>query len=222
MDTGPALPARVMAQLEALPLDPARPLLAVDADEVLVILAAHLARYVETIGFEMTLTEYRLEGAIRRRGSATPVPFDEALGLIDRYFTEVSHDQAPIPGAAEALARLSRLAQVVVLTNVPRHARATRVRRLATLGMGYPLVENAGGKGPALAWMAARAGGPVAFIDDSPGQIASVAAHLPDTLRLHFTGAPVSGPVMPQCPDASARVEDWAEAERRLTAHFAG
>jgi len=211
-----------MAQLEALPLDPARPLLAVDADEVLVVFAAHLARFVAGLGYEMRLTEYRLEGAIRRRDTGEAIAFADSLALIDRYFTEEMHNQVDIPGAAEALARLSTLAQVVVLTNVPRHAREARVARLSALGMGYPLVENAGGKGPALAWMAARTGTPVAFIDDSPAQIESAAAHLPDALHLHFAGSAFVGRVIPHCAEASARVANWAEAERRLAAHFGG
>lgn len=221
MDPRQEIHPAVMAQLEALTLDPARPLLAVDADEVLVVFAAHLAEYVAGLGFEMRLTQYRLEGAIRRRDTGEAVPFDESLGLIDRYFTDEAERQAPIPGAAEALARLSHQAQVVVLTNVPRHAREARIAHLARLGMGYPLVENAGGKGPALAWMAARAGTPVAFIDDSPAQIASVAQHLPDCLRLHFAGSAFVSRIVPRCEEADARVADWEEAERLLGAHFA-
>lgn len=220
MRTDLQIPERVRVQLESLTLDPGRGLLAVDADEVLVVFAAHLARFVRALGYEMRLTEYRLEGAITRADTGAAVAFEDTLALIDRYFADQAACQEPISGAAAALSRLSRLAQVVVLTNVPRHARAARVARLAELGMDYPLIENAGGKGPALAWMAARSGAPVAFIDDSPSQIASVAAAVPRALRLHFAGSAFVARLMPDCPEANMRVPDWAAAEARLTEHF--
>jgi len=220
MEATDGIEPRVMAQLEALSLDPARPLLAVDADEVLVHFARHLARFVEGLGYEMRLTEYRLEGAIRDPAADRVLSFAESISLIDRYFETGAAHQAPIPGAAAALARLAPRAQVVVLTNVPRHAREARVARLARLGMPYPLVENAGGKGPALAWMAARTGRPAAFVDDSPGQIASAARHAPQVRRLHFVGSEFVRATMPDCAEAEHRVRDWAEAETVLARLF--
>ncbi|MEM1346382.1 MAG: hypothetical protein AAGI34_17600 [Pseudomonadota bacterium] len=214
----PEIEAAVLAQLEALPLDPGRPLLAVDADEVLVHLAEHLARFVYGLGYEMRLTRYRLDGAVRRRDTGEVVAFADTLALIDRFFHEEAHAQQAIEGAAEALARLSVKAQVMVLTNVPRHARETRIANLAGLGMGYPLVENSGGKGRALAWMAARVAGPVVFIDDSPNQIVSAARYAPEVVRVHFVGAPYVTALIPEVGEAHHRVASWAEAEPVLAA----
>jgi hypothetical protein len=129
-----SLDPEVLDQLRALPIEPGRPLLAIDADEVLVYLAEHLARYLPTIGFRMRLTQYQLEGSIFPAGSDVPVPFDDCLRLIDRFFDEETHNQQAIPGAVEALERLSGQAQVIVLTNVPRHARELRRENLAALG----------------------------------------------------------------------------------------
>ena len=79
-----SLDPEVLAQLRALPIVPGRPLLAVDADEVLVYLAEHLARYLPTIGFRIRLTQYQLEGSIFPAGSDVPVPFDDCLRLIEQ------------------------------------------------------------------------------------------------------------------------------------------
>lgn len=216
MDAAPAaLPETVLAQLEALSLDPGRPLIAVDADEVLVHFARHLADHVAAQGYRMRLTEYRLEGAIRDAATGEPVPFDGAIALIGRFFAEEVHRQEAIDGAAAALARLSARAQVVVLTNVPEEARAGRVENLAGLGMAYPLVQNVGGKGPALAWMAARTAR-AAFLDDSAGQIASVRKAVPGAFCLHFRGSPYIAGVLPACAEADRAVADWAEAEAVL------
>ncbi|HUS52487.1 MAG TPA: hypothetical protein VMY41_00575 [Thermohalobaculum sp.] len=207
------LDPEVLAQLRALPIVPGRPLVAVDADEVLVYLAEHLMRYLPTIGFRMRLTQYQLEGSIFPEKSDFPVPFDDCLRLIDRFFEEETLNQQALPGAAEALARMSALAQVVVLTNVPRDARELRRRNLAALGMGYPMVENSGGKGRALFWMATHAAAPVAFIDDSPKQHESAARRAPEVTRIHFVGASHLRRILPESPAAHHRVDDWEACE---------
>jgi hypothetical protein len=213
VETEEGLDEHILAQLRALPLRPGLPLLAVDADEVLVYLADHLARYLGTIGYQMRLTQYQLEGAIFPAGSDEPVPFDDCLALIDRFFAEETLNQQAVPGAVEALARLSGMAQVVVLTNVPGHAAQLRRQNLAALGMGYPMVANAGGKGRALRWLELHAGAPVAFIDDSPRQHESAARRAPGVTRIHFVGASHVRRILVDSPAAHHRVEDWTECE---------
>lgn len=203
----------VLDQLRALPIELGRPLVAVDADEVLVYLADHLARWLPGLGYRMRLTQYQLEGTIFPEDSDDPVPFDDCLRLIDRFFDGEVLNQQAIPGAAEALARLSEVAQVMVLTNVPRHARELRRQNLAALGMGYPMVENAGGKGKALAWMAAHADAPAVFIDDSLKQHESAARRAPGVTRVHFVGASHLRRILPESPSAHHRVEGWEECE---------
>lgn len=208
-----SLDPEVLMQLRALPIRRGVPLLAVDADEVMVYLADHLARWLPGIGYRMVLTRYQLEGSIFPAHSEVPVPFDDCLRLIDRFFDGEVLNQQAIPGAAEALARLAETVQVMVLTNVPRHARELRRRNLAALGMGYPMVENSGGKGRALAWMAAQAAAPVAFVDDSPKQHESVARRMPEAARIHFVGASHLKRILPDSPSAHHRAEDWDTCE---------
>ncbi|MEM0922785.1 MAG: hypothetical protein AAGF44_01295 [Pseudomonadota bacterium] len=212
---------RVLAQLEELTLDPTRPLLAVDADEVMVLLAAHLKRFLASHDIVFRLTSYRLEGSMIPVGSETPIAFEDCLTWIGRFFESEVTRQEEVEGAAAALERLADLAQIMVLTNVPRHGKPGRIENLAALGMGYPLVENAGGKGPALAWMAERVGRPMIFIDDSRNQIASAATTCPEVERIHFTGAELVCDVLDPAPEAQHHAKSWAEAEaicRRLLA----
>ncbi|MBY8975428.1 hypothetical protein KHP62_06405 [Rhodobacteraceae bacterium NNCM2] len=204
---------RVLEQLQALPLQKGRPLVAVDADEVLVLLAAHLKRFLAANGIDLRLTEYRLVGTMFPDGDEYPLPFDESLGWIDRFFEDEVLRQEALPGAADALRSLSADAQVMVLTNVPQHGREKRVRNLASLGMEYPLVENSGGKGLALAWMAERVAAPIAFIDDSPNQIESAKTVIPEVTTIHFTGARLVNGIIPESPHADHRVTDWTECE---------
>lgn len=203
----------ILDQLRAVPVRQGVPLLAVDADEVLVYLADHLKRYLEGIGYRMQLTHYQLEGSILPMDSDEPVPFDGCLALIDRFFEEETPNQQAVPGAAETLERLLGGAQVMVLTNVPGHAAAMRRENLAALGMGYPMVANAGGKGRALRWLAERAQAPVVFIDDSPKQHESAARRAPEVTRIHFVGASHVRRIHVDSPAAHHRVEDWTACE---------
>lgn len=216
-----SLDPHVLGDLRAAGVVPGRPLLAVDADEVLVDLAGHLARFGQTLGLSMRLERYQLEGAFSDRETGRVLSFQEAIGIIDRFFEDEVRRQQPLPGAVDTLARLSEQAQIVVLTNVPRHGRAGRVENLAGLGIGYPVICNSGGKGRALTWLRAAAGAPVAFVDDSPGQIASAKRRAPEVLRVHFAGAESVARVIPHAPEADHRAASWAEAEPLLTAHLA-
>ncbi|MEO1492563.1 MAG: hypothetical protein AAFV19_10470 [Pseudomonadota bacterium] len=206
-----------LADLRRTDIQPGRPVIAVDVDEVLVVFTDHLARYIETLGYEMRITTYELEGSMFPAGSDKPIPFDECIALINSFFAEEVTRQEAIPGGAEALSALAMSAQVVILTNAPRHGRDGRRQNLDALGVPYPLVVNSGGKGQAMKWLAMKAGAPAAFIDDSVMQIGSVARHAPEVMRIHFAWAPLIARLFPECADATCQVRDWAAAEAALS-----
>ncbi|MEM9062767.1 MAG: hypothetical protein AAGD13_20080 [Pseudomonadota bacterium] len=214
------LSPETLKQLRAVPITRGRPLIAVDVDEVLVIFVAHLSRWMETIGYEMRLVTYQLEGSMFPLGSDEPLPFEDCIALIRRFFDEQALKQKAIPGGAKALSRLSQSAQIVILTNVPRIATATRRQNLDALGIPYPLVVNQGGKGRALAWLAHHACAPVGFVDDSVTQIESVAKWLPEATRIHFAWADFIDRIFPECTHATARVRDWDGAVAELSRHL--
>ncbi|MEM8843222.1 MAG: hypothetical protein AAGD47_15760 [Pseudomonadota bacterium] len=217
MTEKPSLPAAgVLDQLTALTLDRGRPLIAVDADEVLVLLAAHLKQFLARHQIDMRLTEYRLEGTMFPHGEEYPLSFEESIQWIDRFFEEeVLHQQA-LPGAAAALKSLSAVAQIIVLTNVPAHGGAKRVENLKGLGIPYPVVVNSGGKGAALAWLADRVAAPLVFIDDSPRQIKSAKDAVPDLIAIHFAGAAMVERLIPDCAEADHRVSSWADCDKLI------
>jgi len=196
-------------ELAALDLDPARPLLAVDVDEVIVGLAGHLAEYAAEQGFALRLTEYKLDGALWR-ADGTAADGQDFTSILTGFFAENSRRQRVYPGAAEVLRALSDRVQVVILTNVPIHAREDRIFNLSGHGIDYPLVANVGPKGPALRWMAERTGRG-AFIDDTPSQLASAAAEAPDVARIHFVGDDTLRGFLPDVEAAQHRADSWAE-----------
>lgn len=214
-DDAALLPERVTAELMAAGIEPGRPVIAVDADEVLVHFAEHFREHCEARGVLFSLVEYRLDTALRHP-DGRPLDRSEIAPLIWEFIETETRNQRPIDGAAGALATLAEEAQIVVLTNAPAKMRADRIANLADLGMPYPVVMNEGGKGRALRWLAARAGAPVAFVDDSVDQHGSAARHAPEVLRVHMVAPEILRPIVGEAPGALARVHDWAAAADAL------
>lgn len=207
-----AIPRRVLFELEAAKVAPGRPLIAVDADEVLVHFAEHFGEWIGARGYRFELTEYRLASALSGPGGE-PLEPEEIRGLIWGFIDDETERQPMVAGAAAALASLARDAHVVVLTNAPSKVRAARIANLLGHGMDYPVVMNEGGKGRALRWLAARAEAPVFFVDDSAEQLGSAAKHAPDIARLHLVGSEMLKPIIGRAEAATAHPGDWREAE---------
>lgn len=207
-------------QIAKIDLVPDRPLLIVDADEVMVHFAQPFTRYLEALAWELHLTEYRLEYAIKRVDGLVADP-DMTFELVHGFIDAETRTQPAITGAAATLATLAKEAQIVVLSNVPQRRYVDRQENLVGHEMPYPLVANSGPKGPALLALAARMQAPVAFIDDSPAQIQSAAEHAAHIYRVHFTGCDIIRKVLPDVKCANATPDDWSGVALHLGRLFA-
>ena len=208
------------AQLAALALEPGKPIVVSDADEVLFAFMAGFEAYLESQRFRFHWDSYALLGNIRRAADGVAVDRPEVQRLLASFFVERTEHLAPIAGAAEGLAALSRRAQVVILSNVPHGQRDARLKALARNGMHYPLIANQGTKGRAVRALADRVGAPVLFIDDIPNQHTSVREAVADAFCLHFVGEPRLAQFLPPAEASDHRADTWAEAlpvlQRRL------
>ncbi len=209
----------VLPQLKSLTIDPQQPLLVVDVDEVLVGLAAHLGEFAETKGYSLKLTGYQLDGALKR-GDGSEASAEEFRTLFTAFFETQTRHQRIYPHASDVLNSLKLRAKIVVLTNVPPYAESDRIENLRGHGIDYPLVVNQGGKGEALAWLSERTSGAVAFIDDSPTQIASAAKHAPDVQRIHYVGDDHLRTLLDPIAEAHHTPTTWREIEQVLDQIF--
>lgn len=219
--TAAVLHEEVAAQLGELRLDARRPLVITDADEVVLQFVAALELFLAGRGLYLDLSSYALTGNIRRVGSGEPEPAESVKALLADFFEERVEHILPVPGAAEALAALSRRAQILVLSNVPLARREARQRALKAHGMDYPVVANHGAKGAAVAEIARRVEAPVVFVDDIPSNIASVARAAPEVIRLHFIADPRLARLAPPCPERHGRRDDWPSARAFIEAELA-
>jgi hypothetical protein len=192
-----------------------RPLIISDCDEVLMHMVVPFGAWLsDDHDIDFALEDATFANALKRKSCGTPLQAMEVWPLLDGFFRDQMHRQTPIIGAVDALARLSVIADIVILTNVgPDHADA-RTAQLRAVGMPYRVIGSRGGKGqPVLRLLDELGPSVAAFIDDLPQHHGSVADHAPDVWRLHMVGEPLIASKIPAGAHAHARIDDWALAE---------
>ena len=199
----------ILTQLETLDLDPSRPLIISDADEVLLRFMAQLEHFLEKKGLWIDLGNFAISGNIKSLETNEPVEFPD---LIDEFFDAETRDIQPTSGAAQSLETLAARAQIIVLTNLPAKNKQERIDNLNTHGMNYPVVVGSGAKGPAVAWLSARISAPVFFLDDIPHNVDSVAEHAPEVRSIHFVADPRLARLIGPAKGATTRIDVWNEA----------
>jgi hypothetical protein len=193
-----------------------RPLLIVDVDEVLGLFIHGFGRFVTTRGYEFRLDRYALFQNIYQPGAAEHLDLESGRVLFDDFFRFACDEMEPAVGAAEALAALAENATIVALTNAPDHARQPRTRWMARHAMDYPLLINSGAKGSAVAALAARTQGPVAFVDDLLFNLDSVAEVAPDVHRFQMVADERLRTLAPAAPDRHPRIDDWPALQAEI------
>lgn len=198
-------------------------LLICDCDEVLLHMVRHFGVWLR----ESHDIDFAIEGGdfansmSRRNGGPAPTR-EEMWELLDGFFPNEMGRQTLVPHAREALAALSQVADVVILTNLGDHNREPRIAQLLGHDMDYRVETNQGGKGDPVARLVAEFGDPVTvFVDDLAVHHASVAQHAPGVHRLHMVSEPSLAPNVPPAPDAHIRLDDWQVAERWIADRFA-
>jgi hypothetical protein len=190
-----------------------RPLLVTDCDEVLLHMVSHFADWVaeaHDLTFDLSAPGFR--DALRGPGGE-PVPAERVWPLLDGFFESEMHRQNVVPGAVEALAEISRHAEIVILTNIGDEYEAGRVEQLERFDIRHRVLCNRGGKGrPVLELIEAMGPSATVFVDDLAVHHESVATHAPQAWRLHMIAEPRLAAHTPAAPHAHARIDSWDEA----------
>ena len=198
-------------EIADLRLDPVAPLVVVDVDEVLAMFMRGFEKYLGGHGLEMRIQKFALFQNIFRPGEAEHLEVAAGRQLFETFFETDVEDIDPAPGAREALDALATHASIVILTNAPPQSRGPRARWLVKNGFDYPLIVNAGPKGPAVAAIKAMTAGKAAFIDDLLPNLDSVAKSAPDVATFQMVADERLRPLAYAAPDRHPRIDDWAE-----------
>ena len=206
------LSEEISNQIETLELDPDRPLVISDADEVLLQFMRQFEIYLDRNDMWIDLSSFRLQGNIKYKGSDEAVDMTNR-NIIDDFFAAETLNFSPVEGAAEALNVLSKEAQIIVLTNLPLAQKNERQINLSKHGMDYPVIVGSGLKGPAVKSLGEKINAPLFFLDDIPHNINSVAEYVPTSGRIHMIADPRLSKLIGAAEGASARIDQWQEAQ---------
>lgn len=198
-----------------------RPLVVCDCDEVLLHRVAPFRDWLaESQGVTFRMESSDFGQAMRWTENGERVEPKEIWRLLRAFFETEMARQRPIAGAVEAMAELSRHADVVVLTNLIDAHRELRQEQLTAHGITARVYTNQGPKGPALAAIIEEyRPDHTYFVDDLPQHHQSAretldAAGHPVT-TLHLCGEPMLAPHIAcahRAGHADARLDRWAEA----------
>jgi len=198
-------------EIATLRLDPVRPLVVVDVDEVLAMFMRGFETFLGGHGLEMRIDHFALFQNIFRPGETEHLDVAAGRKLFEVFFeTDVEHID-PAPHAKEALEALAKRASIVILTNAPPQSREPRARWLVKNGFDYPFVINTGPKGPAVAAIRKMTTGKAAFVDDLLPNLDSVAASAPGVATFQMVADERLRPLARSAPDQHRRIDDWAE-----------
>ena len=215
------LSEEISNQIETLELDPDRPLVISDADEVLLQFMRQFEIYLDRNDMWIDLSSFRLQGNIKYKGSDDAVDMTNR-NIIDDFFAAETLNFSPVEGAAEALTALSKEAQIIILTNLPLAQKSERQINLSKHGMDYPVIVGSGLKGPAVKSLGEKINAPLFFLDDIPHNINSVAEYVPTSGRIHMIADPRLSKLIGAAEGASARIDQWQEAQAWILDKLAG
>jgi len=182
----------------------------VDVDEVLGLFMQGFGDFLAGRGLEMRIERFALFQNIYRPGATEHLDIAEGRKLYDAFFSGHCHEIEPAPGAIDALNRLARSAEIVILSNAPAEAERLRTEWLRKHGLPHPLILNSGPKGPIAAGLVAQTPHRTAFVDDLLPNLDSVADHSPATATFQHVADLRLRPYAPRS-DRHPRIDDWAE-----------
>jgi hypothetical protein len=204
------------AQLASLTVDPERPLIICDVDDVVVHFLRGFDAMLLDLDYVLEANSFALNGNVFHRQTRVEMPAEQVSQLVDDYFVTSTEYMEAIDDAVESLLDLSQHASVVMLTNLPHHARDKRVRNLLKHGLTFPIITNSGPKGPAIKDLADRTSGPKVFVDDSPNFVKSSFEFAPEVKIVHFLHDLRFANLHPPLAFVSHTTGTWIDAKQHI------
>lgn len=202
--------------IEDLELDPTKPLIISDADEVIFELFMHLFAYFDTHGYKFTgknLIGFELLDHFYSHQTSELIEEAEFIRIITQFFTDHGDDMPMVENALESLIHLSDSCQIIILTNAPHSYRKRRTEIYNGHGIHFPIITNIGNKLPAVNEIIKNHQAPVFFIDDSPEHHLSILQEAPHVTCIHFIGDERYAKMVSNVEHVDFKSSNWHEVK---------
>jgi len=167
-------------------LDPQKPLLICDVDEVVLHFVAPFEDFLKSKNAQLKKQSFKLSGNIIDIPSGNAYSMKESGDLIQEFHDIKVDQQLPVEGAVQGLRQLSARFEIVFLTNVAAKLTERRKKHLTSIGAAYPVLQNDGSKAEMVQLLAKGLTAPIVFIDDLPPHHYAVKAVEPRVNCIHF------------------------------------
>ncbi len=164
-----------------------KPLIVCDADEVIFDFMNSFETYLHTKGLYFNWKSYALDGNILNDKNEA-LSKNQITDIIHNFFMHKTESMDLVEGAVKSLQKLSRLYNIIILSNIPLKFYEKRKVALKKNGMNFPFFANTGPKGKAVKYLSDIHKGKIWFIDDSPYQIKSVKLEEKNVNTILFVG----------------------------------
>lgn len=206
-------------QIQFLKVKSDQPLIITDADEVLVHFAAAFEGHLNSLGFSINFTSYKIFGNIYGREDNKPLQKQQVMEILKHFFMAKIDTCLPVLNVVQTLNNLSQDHQIIILTNTPYAAKLKRQMALKNIGIDFPLITNEGHKGGAVKEIISGHRDACFFIDDIPHHHTSVMEHCPQVQRIHFVADERLQRLLPKAEDSHVRIDNWLEVAKYIRAH---
>ncbi|MEP1443578.1 MAG: hypothetical protein ABJK39_11280 [Hyphomicrobiales bacterium] len=192
-------------------LDPQKPLLICDVDEVILHFVAPFEEFLASRNAQLKKQSFKLSGNIIDLASGSAYSMKESGELIQEFHNISVDQQSPVDGAIAGLKRLSETYAIVFLTNVAATLTERRREHLASIGAPYPVLQNEGSKANMVQTLAKDLTAPIVFIDDLPPHHLAVKAAEPRVNCIHFMADDTYRSIVTFDAEIGKKTESWSE-----------
>ena len=193
----------------SLNINPNLPLLISDADEVIFEFMESFEEYLLSNSMYFSYKSFKLNGNIYNQETNKPIDSANIPIIISNFFQEYAIKMPLIKGAKSALEKLSKVMNVIILSNIPKNYAADRIQCLKDNNMNYAFISNEGPKNIKCLELQKLTNKKVFFIDDLPNQISAVSNYCKNIITIHFLQNKKLLKIIPEVKDSDYNVNNW-------------
>jgi hypothetical protein len=193
----------------SLNINPNLPLLISDADEVIFEFMESFEEYLLSNDMYFSYKSFKLNGNIYKKKTNNPLDSASIPIIISDFFQEYAIKMPLIKGAKSALEKLSKIMNIVILSNIPQKYAADRIQCFKDNNMNYAFISNEGPKNIKCLELEKLTNKKVFFIDDLPNQIYSVSENCTNITTIHFLQNEKLLKLIPDIKDCDFKTDNW-------------